>query len=272
MACEPLIPVGDAAPAKAKRRKPLATTALTRRFYEARGWRVAFVERCVRREIPGVRFPLIKKFDAWGFADHLMFLPGQPGMRAVNSCGMTGGSLAEHVTKILANPLAWDFLQDPNNRIGVMGWKRGARGKSATYKYRAITLEMFADGRPPEPEKKPRARQAQQSVKCHCCGIIKTDQVAWSDGDVCWVCKAKDEQPPLWRQEQAETINRGTDSPVPPLPGVRRRKAARARHVPPMLSDDSSGPATPDLGCAGDSPRTGIGVLPGDGDCHGEDG
>lgn len=267
MACEPLIPVGDAAPAK-KRRKPLATTALTRQFYERHGYRVAFVERYVERPIPGTNRKFKVRFDAFGFADHLMFKVGTPGIRAINSCGMTGGAIAEHITKILANPLAWEFLQDQNNRIGVMGWKRGERGKAATYKYRAITLAMFVDGRPPEPEKKPRTK----AIKCRACGIVKTDQVAWSDGDICWVCKAKDGQAPLWRAEQAERINCGSNSQVTALPGVRRRKAARSHPLSPVLPDDSPATASTDSAGTAQPDGTGATVSASDGDCDGEAG
>lgn len=220
MSALPLIPVGDAAaPAKPKRRKPLATTTMTRDFYTARGYRVAFVERYVERPIPGTDRKFKVRFDAWGFADHLMFKPGELGMRAVNSCGMTGGDLAAHVTSILANPRAYEFLQDPNNRIGVMGWKRGARGKPATYKFRKITLEMYNGVKPPEPEKKPRkaktdlvsAPEAQADpVKCRYCGVIKTPQVGWSlVADVCFVCRLTDNPPSATRMAKAEELNQG---------------------------------------------------------------
>lgn len=147
--------------AKPKRRKPLKTTTLTRAFYEARGWRVAFVERYVEQRVPGRGFAFRRRFDAWGFADHLMFKPGQPGMRAVNSCGMTGGAVAEHLTKILSNPLAYEFLAcDPNNRIGIMAWGRPKRrGERYQMRFRNVTLADFPDGRPPEPPKADRRKR-----------------------------------------------------------------------------------------------------------------
>lgn len=143
-----LRPVGDSpVPGKAKRRKPIPASALTKRLYESLGWRVAFVERFIA--------PIKRRLDMFGFADHVAYKPGQPGFRFINSCAVD--RLADHVRTILANPRAYEILEmDPTNRITIVAWERGKPGKGNRHKVRHLQLHEF-NGKPPEPVKQQRA-------------------------------------------------------------------------------------------------------------------
>ncbi|MGH7179514.1 MAG: hypothetical protein ACREJC_19215, partial [Tepidisphaeraceae bacterium] len=109
-------------------------------------------------------------------------------------------------------PRVYEWLaSDPaNRRVDIIGWRRGAPGKKNEGVHRAITLDMFVEGKPPEPEKKPRKPKA-EPVKCRHCGIDKTTQIGWSlTADVCFVCASTDNPPSATRLAKAEEINAAT--------------------------------------------------------------
>lgn len=129
---------------KPKRRKPWRrATELTRRYYAARGYHVAFVERQLRLHGPW-RGVVARRVDAWGFADHLCFKVGRPGMVAVNSC-KGFAEIRKHVEKFRLLSVAHDWLvHDVNNRIVILAWDRAERpGACVRMRCRQLRLADF---------------------------------------------------------------------------------------------------------------------------------
>ena len=131
--------------AKRKRRKPWKqATNLTRKYYEAKGFHIAYVERVIKRKIPGTPWRKTLTFDAFGFADFFAFKIGRPGFVGINSCkGMH--ELRLHVEKFRLLSSAHDFLvHDSNNRIVVFAWDRPReRGLRIRMKCRQLRLADF---------------------------------------------------------------------------------------------------------------------------------
>ena len=81
--------------------------------------------------------------DVFGFGDLLAFRSGQPGATLVQTT--SGSNVSARRTKILANPIARDWVK-AGNWIRLEGWaKRGARGqvKRWTANTEWIVLDQF---------------------------------------------------------------------------------------------------------------------------------
>ncbi len=86
--------------------------------------------------------------DLFGFADVIAFRPGQPGSVLVQTT--SGSNVAARRDKILALPVARDWLR-AGNWIRLDGWaKRGARGKRKVWTLRKeyLALDQFKEETP----------------------------------------------------------------------------------------------------------------------------
>lgn len=129
-------------------------TNLTRHHWRDRGYRVAYVERYVH----AARL----SFDAWGFADFILFKPGHPGMTAIQVCRF--GDWNKHWRQILENAYAYEFACVPDNRVGLQAWEPGG-GKN--HRFRWITRDMWEsleDGYSVPVALKPRRRKKKTDV------------------------------------------------------------------------------------------------------------
>jgi len=110
-------------------------TWLTRRYYKALGYHVAYVENYFERSQI--------KLDAFGFADFFCFRVDRPGMVAVNAC--QEHEINYHVAKFRMLTTAWDFLRAcTDNRIVIAGWARPERyGDEPTVRFKQMRLEHF---------------------------------------------------------------------------------------------------------------------------------
>lgn len=110
-------------------------TWLTRRYYKALGYHVAYVENYFERSQI--------KLDAWGFADFLCFRADRPGMVAVNAC--QEHEINYHVAKFRLLTTAWDFLRAcSDNRLVIAGWaKPEIYGGEPTVRFKQMRLGHF---------------------------------------------------------------------------------------------------------------------------------
>lgn len=132
---------------------PVPTTKLTRDYYKSRGWMVTYVQRSVQSRQPnGVVRTL--SFDAWGFADFLMFPDpdriARPRytIKAVNSCAIS--DIGAHVRKFVMNARAWAFLKcSKRHDLVIAGWARDAGHNQYRAEFRRVTLADFDEAMKP---------------------------------------------------------------------------------------------------------------------------
>ena len=86
-----------------------------------------------------------KRKDLLGFIDVLAFDENE----IIGIQDTSAGNMGARVKKILASPLAWDWLQDPTRTIIVVGWKKVKN--RWVHEEEEIRLGDFKDGRPNEP-------------------------------------------------------------------------------------------------------------------------
>jgi hypothetical protein len=129
-------------PAPRKKRKSSSTyNARTLAECRRRGWIAQGVEQTIR--IPGGR---TFKRDLFGIIDVVAVdLSAPPGQRTIGiqtTSGGTGGSVAPHRAKILAEPRARAWVE-AGNRLELWSFaKQGARGKAKRWK---LTVETYAE-------------------------------------------------------------------------------------------------------------------------------
>ena len=90
-----------------------------------------------------------KRKDFLGFIDVLAF----DDEKIIGIQDTTWGQTAARKKKILASPLAWDWLQCPSRVIEIVGHKAPDKAKGRhrwEHKIIEIILEDFTDGRPHE--------------------------------------------------------------------------------------------------------------------------
>jgi len=86
-----------------------------------------------------------KRKDLLGFIDVLAFDENE----IIGIQDTSVGNMKARIKKILASPLAWDWLQDESRTIIVLGWEKvGGRWK---HKDHEVRLGDFTDGRPEPP-------------------------------------------------------------------------------------------------------------------------
>lgn len=132
-------------PNKPKRRRPLDATNLTRKFFLKRGYRIGFVERSVKRRVPGRRFPQTLSFDLWGFGDFVAFHPEKKRTLIVQST--VWSDWKDHYEKIRFKAYALEWLQlSPGHRIALIAWQRSPkRGGPVRRQFMWIRPEVFED-------------------------------------------------------------------------------------------------------------------------------
>ena len=92
-----------------------------------------------------------KRKDFLGIIDVLVFNDQE----IVGVQDTTWGQTSARRRKILASPLAWDWLQNPHRRIETIGLKEPDKSVGRhrwEHKIIPITLEDFPNGRPEEPK------------------------------------------------------------------------------------------------------------------------
>ena len=123
----------------------IRSVSLTTKYLEDRGYRVAYVQRSIKKGITSI------SFDAFGFADFIAFRPGQRGILMVNACAWS--DLASHRAKYATNQTLREFLIRPENRFVLIGWKGGkGRERCKVEEWPRITPD---DSTPPTPKPGP---------------------------------------------------------------------------------------------------------------------
>lgn len=85
-----------------------------------------------------------KRKDLLGFIDVIAFDEGE----IIGVQDTSVGNMRARVKKILASPLAWDWLQEDSRTIIVVGWEKVKN--RWTYREEEILLSDFKEGRPNE--------------------------------------------------------------------------------------------------------------------------
>ena len=88
-----------------------------------------------------------KRKDFLNFIDVIAF----DDQRLIGIQDTTWGQVSVRKKKILASPLAWDWLQNSHRTIEIIGWKAPDKSKGRhrwEHKVIPITLEDFTNGRP----------------------------------------------------------------------------------------------------------------------------
>ncbi len=87
-----------------------------------------------------------KRKDLLGFIDVIAF----DEVETIGIQDTSAGNMGARVKKILASPLAWDWLQEESRTIIVVGWKKVKN--RWTHTDREIMLSDFKEGRPNDPD------------------------------------------------------------------------------------------------------------------------
>ncbi len=109
-------------------------------------------------------YPVVWKMEYWcGFSrkrkDFLGFIDvlALNGDETVGIQDTTWGQVSVRKKKILASPLAWEWLQSPQRTIEIIGWKAPDKEQGRyrwEYKTIPITLKDFTNGKPQPDESK----------------------------------------------------------------------------------------------------------------------
>lgn len=120
-----------------------ASTAMTMKLYREQDYTVWKTEYYFKQ--PGMAFG--RRKDLLGFIDVLAFTDDE----TIGVQDTSHSNMGARRKKILASAYAWDWLQHPDRKIHIVGWKKYDKPVERKYwrpTVKEITIKDFADGRP----------------------------------------------------------------------------------------------------------------------------
>ena len=113
-------------------------TQKTLKYFRDQGYIGDMIERWII--IPGIPGKGKRK-DYLGFGDILFFKPDESETLMVQSCGQ---NYAEHLRKILAEPMAAEWVKMKNRRLILIGWRKILKKRGGKLKIWAPRIKEFS--------------------------------------------------------------------------------------------------------------------------------